>query len=39
MAVEIGNIDMAGVVRWKVINGPSDARSKDDYRAALAKLS
>lgn len=31
-------IDKAGVVRWAVINGPGEARSNDDYRAALAEL-
>jgi peroxiredoxin len=29
-------IDRAGVVRWTVVNGLADARSVDDYRAALA---
>ncbi|MBW8804351.1 MAG: peroxiredoxin [Catenulisporales bacterium] len=29
-------IDRAGVVRWTVVNGLADARSLDDYRAALA---
>ena len=29
-------IDSAGVVRWTVVNGLADARSLDDYRAALA---
>jgi peroxiredoxin len=29
-------IDSAGVVRWTVVNGLPDARSLDDYRAALA---
>ena len=28
-------IDSAGVVRWSVVNGLPDARSLDDYRAAL----
>jgi len=28
-------IDRAGVVRWTVVNGLADARSLDDYRAAL----
>lgn len=32
-------IDKEGIVRWSVINGPGDARSNDDYRAALAELS
>lgn len=31
-------IDKAGVVRWSVINGPGEARSADDYAAALADL-
>ena len=31
-------IDKDGVVRWKVINGPGDTRSNDDYREALAAL-
>jgi peroxiredoxin len=31
-------IDKAGVVRWSVVNSPSDARSTDEYRAALAAL-
>jgi len=31
-------IDKEGVVRWSVINGPGDARSNDDYRAALAQI-
>lgn len=31
-------IDKEGVVRWKVVNSPGDARSNDDYRAALASL-
>jgi peroxiredoxin len=31
-------IDRDGVVRWKVENGMPDARSVDDYRAALAAL-
>ncbi|GAA1953035.1 hypothetical protein GCM10009838_05300 [Catenulispora subtropica] len=29
-------IDREGVVRWTVVNGLADARSLDDYRAALA---
>jgi peroxiredoxin len=28
-------IDSAGVVRWTVVNGLADARSLDEYRAAL----
>jgi peroxiredoxin len=32
-------IDKEGVVRWMVLNGPGEARSTDDYRAALAELS
>lgn len=31
-------VDGDGIVRWKVVNGPGDARSTDDYRAALAAL-
>ena len=31
-------IDREGVVRWKVVNPPSDARSNDEYRAALAAI-
>lgn len=31
-------IDKEGVVRWSVINGPGEARSADDYTAALAAL-
>jgi mycoredoxin-dependent peroxiredoxin len=31
-------IDKAGVVQWSVINGPGEARSADDYAAALADL-
>jgi len=31
-------IDKDGVVRWSVINTPGDARSTDEYRAALAAL-
>lgn len=31
-------IDKEGVVRWSVINGPGEARSADDYVAALASL-
>jgi len=31
-------IDKEGVVRWRVINTPGDARSTDEYRAALAAL-
>jgi peroxiredoxin len=29
-------IDPQGVVRWSVVNGLGDARSLDDYRAAIA---
>jgi len=29
-------IDREGVVRWTVVNGLADARSLDDYRAAIA---
>lgn len=31
-------IDKEGVVRWKVVNSPGEARSNDDYREALAAL-
>lgn len=31
-------IDKEGVVRWQVINAIGDARSLDDYKAALAAL-
>lgn len=31
-------IDKAGIVRWSVVNAPGEARSADDYRAALAGL-
>lgn len=31
-------IDKDGVVRWAVVNGPGEARSADDYAAALAAL-
>ena len=31
-------IDREGVVRWTVVNDPSEARSTDDYRKALAQL-
>ena len=31
-------IDKAGIVRWSVVNTPADARSTDEYRAALAAL-
>ena len=31
-------IDKTGVVRWSVVNTPADARSTDEYRAALAAL-
>ena len=31
-------IDKQGVVRWSVVNSPADARSTDEYRAALAAL-
>ncbi len=31
-------IDREGVVRWAVVNGPGEARSADDYAAALAAL-
>jgi len=32
-------IDKQGIVRWSVVNGPGEARSADDYVAALADLS
>jgi len=31
-------IDKEGVIRWQVINAIGDARSLDDYKAALASL-
>lgn len=31
-------VDQAGIMRWSVINGPGEARSLDDYKAALADL-
>ncbi len=31
-------LDAEGIVRWKVENGLPDARSLDDYRAALAAV-
>ena len=31
-------IDKDGIVRWAVVNGPGEARSADDYAAALAAL-
>lgn len=31
-------IDAQGVVRWKVENMPGDARSNDDYRAAIKAI-
>ncbi len=31
-------IDKEGIVRWSVVNGLGDARSNDDYKAALAAL-
>ncbi len=31
-------IDKDGIVRWAVVNGPGEARSADDYAAALAEL-
>jgi len=33
-----GTFDKEGVVRWQVVNGLGDARSNDDYKAALAAL-
>ena len=31
-------IDRDGIVRWSVVNGPGEARSADDYAAALADV-
>ncbi|CAB4889603.1 unannotated protein [freshwater metagenome] len=31
-------IDKEGIIRWQVVNGLGDARSNDDYKAALAAL-
>jgi mycoredoxin-dependent peroxiredoxin len=31
-------IDTEGVVRWKVVHGPAEARDFDEYRKALAEL-
>ena len=31
-------IDKAGIVRWSVVNAPGEARSADEYKAALADL-
>lgn len=31
-------IDQEGIIRWSVVNGLGDARSNDDYKAALAAL-
>jgi peroxiredoxin len=31
-------IDPEGIVRWSVVNGPGEARSLDEYKAALAAL-
>ena len=31
-------IDKEGIIRWTVVNGLGDARSNDDYKAALAAL-
>lgn len=31
-------IDKEGAIRWSVVNGLGDARSNDDYKAALAAL-
>jgi peroxiredoxin len=31
-------IDKAGVVRWSIVNSPGDARSTDEYKAALLEL-
>lgn len=32
-------VDKEGILRWSVLNGPGEARSTDDYRAALSELS
>jgi mycoredoxin-dependent peroxiredoxin len=31
-------VDEAGILRWRVVNGPGDPRSPADYQAALAGL-
>lgn len=31
-------LDRDGVIRWSVVNGPGEARSADDYAAALAAI-
>ena len=31
-------IDKQGILRWSVVNSPADARSSDEYKAALAAL-
>jgi peroxiredoxin len=31
-------VDMEGILRWQVVNGPGDARNAADYKAALATL-
>ena len=31
-------IDKAGIVRWAIVNAPGDARSTDEYKAALLEL-
>ena len=31
-------IDKEGVIRWMVVNGPGEARSADEYAAALAAI-
>lgn len=31
-------IDKSGVVRWSVVHGPGEARSTEEYKAALAAL-
>lgn len=31
-------VDVDGVVRWSLVNGPGEARQWDGYRAALAEL-
>lgn len=31
-------IDRDGILRWSVVNGPGEARSLEDYKAALASV-
>jgi len=31
-------LDRDGIIRWSVVNGPGEARSADDYAAALAQI-